>query len=121
MSDENFELEMFKNLDKGSEFSPIKNNPSKEINNKSLYYIIFYCKKSSDDIRNILNNKNLTFTNFISIDQRDINNIKKNEDVHFFVYNFEKKMIRALVKKDNSLTKINETENEIIKLESKNR
>jgi len=125
MSEENFELEVFTNLDKKSNENTTNNPKQKDFPRERFsnitFYILFYTKKSSEIIRTILTKKILDLKRFTKIENKDMQNIKVNENIFFFFFNIDKKMIRALMKKDNRPEKIaNLTEDEL-KLESSNR
>jgi len=125
MSDENFELEVFKNLDTNTNEKSLMNSKQKESPkdkfNEITFFIIFYSKKSSEYVRTILTKKILDLKKFLNIENKYIENIKINENIFFFFYNIEKKMIRALMKKENRNEKINNLGEDELKLESSNR
>lgn len=125
MSDENFELEVFKNLDKKppADTKPQSPKPQsfhKPRHSNNAFYIVYYCKKSSDDIRALFKGKILNFKDFLKIENKDISNITHNNNVFFLFYNFEKSMIRALMQKETVIPLSNANEVQI-KLMSKNR
>lgn len=125
MSDENFELEVFKNLDKITNENSIVNPKQKDFPRERFsnitFYILFYTKKSSELIRTILTKKTLDLKRFNKIENKDLHNIKINENIFFFFYNLDKKMIRALMKKDNRVEKIANLAEDELKLEPSNR
>lgn len=125
MSDENFELEVFKNLDKKSNDNEINKSHPKEFPRERFsnisFYILYYTKKSSELIRSILTKKILDLKRFTKIEAKDMHNIKVNENIFFFFYNLDKKMIRALMKKDNRQEKNVDLADDELKLETSNR
>lgn len=125
MSDENFELEVFKNLDTNTNEKSLMNSKHKESPkdkfNEITFFIVFYSKKSSEYVRTILTKKILDLKKFQNLENKYIENIKINENIFFFFYNIDKKMIRALMKKDNRHEKINNLGEDELKLESSNR
>jgi hypothetical protein len=125
MSDENFELEVFKTLDKNTNENSTVNPKQKDFPRERFsnitFYILFYTKKSSELIRTILTKKTLDLKRFNKIENKDLHNIKINENIFFFFYNLDKKMIRALMKKDNRMEKISNLAEDELKLEPSNR
>jgi hypothetical protein len=125
MSDEIYEIEVFKNLDNNSKENTIKSPKHRDFPKERFYdttfYIIFYAKKSSEFVRKMLTKKNLNLKKFTKIEDKDLNNIKINQNIFFFFYNIDKKMIRALMKKDHRKEKIIDLPENEIKLDSSNR
>jgi hypothetical protein len=98
----------------------IKNQEGNLIENSddTIYFTVYYSKKSSEEIRQILNKKILNVKIFNGIiDPKNIEEIINIQNVYFFFFNIDKKMIRALMKKENKTNFINEQ----IRLEWKSR
>jgi len=80
----------------------------KENSDDNIYFIVYYSKNSSEEIRQILNKKILDLKIFEKIEPKILEDIFNKQNVYFFFFNIDKKMIRALMKKENKIKNNNE-------------
>jgi hypothetical protein len=78
----------------------ILNENIKQQNSRNSYFVVYYNKKHVDEIRSTLADKTMKLNKF-EFNERELNPaLEKSKNIYFLFLEMEKKIIKAIMKKD---------------------